>query len=331
MRVLSQEEIKQPTGSLVVEQPRETDWEKDHPVLGGDVLGGLVRTVLCPALDWTDSITEYELQRNGIFDPFDCVTQTEWNKVQCLVKKQYGIVLNKSKRWTAVKSGTKPGVGNSVNNVAESIRLQGGVPESVWPTMTAEMTETQFYATPPASVDSQEDFLVEYGYNHEYVPRINTVVSSLEELKDSLKYSPIAVSVGNYSFDQNGLLYSPSSPNYCHEVLIVKIDSTGIYTLDSENASGLLKYRFDYPFGWPKIGYVVKKKISKPIIYKQTGQPALYVKHWSQNLLIPFMGGVIPGGDMFKTLYGISDYSQMNILESNSLPYPVSGYGITTK
>lgn len=342
MKVLSPSEIKQPKPGLVLSPPTVEDWEKDHPTQDGVILGAVVREELFPTLDCTPFITEYEVQRNGIFDPYDCVTCATWNKIQCLAKRKYGIVLDYSKRWTAVKSGTRPGIGNSVTNVEESVRVNdGGVRESLYPTMTPSMSESQFYAAIPPEVDALEDFKNNWQYNHEWLGRARSGVpfSSLEQLKDGLKLSPLSVSVGPYHYDANGSMYEPSTgiPEYIHQVIIVKIDNEAIYTLDSENGNGLIRYRLDYPFGYPKLSYLKKKTMIQPLIYKQKGKAALYALNPLKQSLMPFGDGAIPGGELFMTLYGVKSYKDIPRVMNpktgedwEKLPFPIFPYLITS-
>jgi hypothetical protein len=65
-------------------------------------------------------------------------------------------------------------------------------------------------------------------------------------------------------------------------------------------------------------------------LYKKVGEPAIYVKHWNEPLLVPFADGAIAGGDIFKTLYGIADYSKLPIIKVENLPYPIASYSVKT-
>lgn len=340
MRVLTPEEIKQPTGGLIIETERNPkDWVKDDSPMVGAIVGGkMPRVILCPKKDWREFITEMQVQMNGIFNDWSCVTHTMWNKIQCLGKCVFNIILDESKRYTSVKSGTKPREGNTVTNVCESIRkLHGGVHESIYPSLRPDMTESEFYASIPAAVDAQENFLNQgWEYFHEWVKTYDGVHATISELSDSLQYSPIAVSVGNYYYDENGYLYAPNTPNYIHECLIVTELPDCFLILDSQNGNNLLRYRKDYPFGWPKIGYLQKKTMINPKIYKKKGEPALYALNPEQNVLVPFGDGYVLGGSLFKTLYGTESYKEVPRVKDDNgedwevLPYPIAKYLFTT-
>lgn len=304
MKILAPEEIKQPSGSLIHKGPEEGDWNHGEPTMGA------APTVLCPDKNWILFIVEYEFQQNNLFDQFDCVTQSAWNKVQCLAKKLFGITLNKSKRYTAKKSGTIPHQGNSVTNVVESIRKSGGVEDSVYPTLVPNMTEAEFYQDIPASIDAQESFLKDgWVYNHAWLPI--SIGATIESIVDNgLFYSPVMVSIeGNYHFDDQGRLQFANT-GYTHEVLIVASQPDRFLALDSENPSGLLSIRRDYNFSWPKIGYLQKKTLFQ--LVKEDSSPAVYLHCTiSGNLYAIADSEEVPGGDLLKTFSG--DYKNAGI------------------
>jgi len=250
-KILKPNEIKQPLGAAKIEPPKPEDWEaklgatEEHPDIN-------------PEADWRDDIIEYELQRNDIFDNWSCVTFTLLNKVQCIIKHQYDEIIDWSKRYVSVGSGTIAGQGNSVNNPCEFLRKSGTVWETNYPTMTPSMTSAEFFKPIPADIKAKECFLKDWQYNHEYLPRYDGLSSKLSVLQAGLKKSPIMVSVeGYYSFDAKGrVIYTGS--NIAHEVLLVKLDADTAYILDSENADGLVPFDIKYKFHYPKVGYVKK-------------------------------------------------------------------------
>ena len=331
MRILLPSEIRQPRiKNHIRAGGTSKDWHKGQELLGGIV----TRRILNPTRDWTPFVTDREIQRNANNDDFyDCVTQSQWKSIETLANQQYNVILDESKRWTAIKGGTKQGQGASVNVISECIRTMGGVPESVCPSITDTLAE--FYQPIPSEIDSFENFLKGgFTFNHEWMLRkgMFSEASSPEQMWDGLQYSPIPAAVdGEYRFTNDGMLkYGWSGPfiQYTHCVSIVG----GVYNQywlinDSENPHGLMKVEWPYCFGTPKILYLIKK----PMLYKKNGDPTIYVKMWNQDLLLPFANGSMPGGDLFKSLFGISDYSQMPRTNVDVLPYPVSLIAITTE
>lgn len=319
MKILSPEEIKIPKKAVVIEDKKEGDWEHE-PVMGAVSIN--------PSLDWTPYITEYELQRNAYFDAYDCVTQATWNMYQSLIFFLIGIKTNWSKRWTALRAGTKPGVGVSVNAPLESVRTQGGVKEEDCPSMSPTMTQAEFYSPISPKIDTQECFLKDYGTNHEWVKRARTgaVYSTMEQIKPALGTSPVMASVnGNYKFDANGML-SNDTGGYSHEVLIVKMDEGKcVYVLDSENPDGLLPIKWGYKFGYCKVGYVTvkkKEKASEPfiIVGSKVLKLAMTGKYAGQYFWIK-------DEDTFKTLVG--EFNSVDLVRYQTFPENYSGMTIS--
>jgi hypothetical protein len=208
------------------------------------------------------------------------------------------VKLNKSKRYTAVKSGTIPGRGNSVTNVVESIRKDGGVDEEVYPTTVPGMTQAEFYQKIPADVDAKENFKAAYDFRHAWVDG-----NSQDMLVAALKVSPVMVSVyGRYSFDSNGYVAQDRSGIVTHEVVIVGYEYGKFwYVLDSENPEGLVRFAWDYIFIGPKIGYLLKKQIMQ--IFRIKGKSAVYFFNPESKEVVPFADGVIGGGSLFKIFF----------------------------
>lgn len=313
--ILTPEEIKQPKviGLIPEEKQDERDW----------VLGA-VEEPLNSKGDWRPYVTEFELQRNGIFDPWNCVTQSAWNKIQCLANLKYGLKLNKSKRFTSVMSGTLPGRGNSVTNVVENIRKVGGVEERDYITMRPDMTEQEFYQAIPQEVTNKENFKQLWNYNHAWLAG-----NRQDIIANALTISPVMVSVnGRYEYDKNGYVKQDQSGVVTHEVLIVAAEPGKFwYVLDSENDKGFVRFAWDYIFIAPKIGYLTY--LSSMMVYKKKGEPALYFHNPKDNKLVPFADGQIVGGDLFKLFFG--SYANMHIQTVEKLPFDVAHYSITTK
>lgn len=101
---------------------------------------------------WLDFQRPEERQFNRNFDSFSCVTFSCLKALSYYFKVVYNLDMNFSERFTASMSGTIPGRGNSVRNVLESIRKQGFVLESDYPSMADNMTEAEWFKYPPKSV-----------------------------------------------------------------------------------------------------------------------------------------------------------------------------------
>lgn len=322
MKILEVHEISQPRAPHPIEHGAdETNW-----VLGAT--STRPNLIVNTSMDYTTAIVEFELQRNGIFDPYDCVTQSLINMVQTLANFQYGVKLDLSKRYTAVESGTVPHQGNSVLAPCESLRKQGCVAEAVYPTMTPTMTEVEFFQKISAAIEAQESFSKDWLFTHEWVqttPSFNPfakVFSTPEQIMAGMTISPVMVAVnGYYQFDSNGYL-SNDDGNYSHEILLVKpVPGQYWLALDSENPNGLIKVKWDYKFYAPKIGHLKKKTMT---FYKETDKTALY------QLGVDGTYYPVLSGEYFKKLFG--EYSANTIVEVPSLaPEKISNLGVELK
>lgn len=316
MPILQPEEIKQPQvyGLIPEEAVNENDWilgvVSDEPVIN-------------PSGDWRTFVTEFELQRNNIFDPWNCVTQSAWNAIQCIARKQYGITLNKSKRFTTIMSGTVPGRGNSVTNVVECIRKVGGVEERDYVTMSPTMTQDEFYKPISDEVKAKENFKQFWQYNHKW-----TNGNREEELLRALKVSPVMVSVnGQYQYDGNGYVAQDASGIVTHEVVVVAAEPGKFwYVLDSENDKGFVRFAWDYIFIAPKVSFL--SYLPTMMVYKKKGEPALYFYNPKDSKLVSFADGRMTGGDTFKLFFG--SYANIHIKTVEKLPFDVADYSLTT-
>jgi len=309
MQFADPQNIKQPKGGLILE---ERD-ERDH-ILGAAVSWPIINR----SGQWRDFAPVPELQRNKHGDVYGCVSFSYNSIHEFLHKKLYNTEINFSDRFTVVGSGTIPYRGNGKRTVAEWGRKNGWVEEARWP-YTSEMTVDEYYNNGKISQEildegKQNSRKLEKGY--QWLPN-----NSIESIMDGLTRSPVQVDVEKYQFNSKGNIINSNSGNI-HEVAIFGYRNDYWEVWDSENLQ-FIKIDFDYKFGNPMI-HSLKKKIMFEI-YKKKGEPALYRLNQKDGLLVPFSDGVIPGGDLFKTLY--VDYF---FKEVDELPYPIAPYSITT-
>lgn len=260
----------------------------------------------------------------------------------------------------AVGSGTDPNRGNSVSPVVEWIRKNGLAPQSArdW---NNSWTKAQFYKLlNQVEIDAGKPILKIFTPAHEWLPTKMPGFSSVStpiQMIEGLKYGVLRVSVdGNYDTDENGLIsatlkgigklyywnHSVTLRDYKLKdgVTLEKLAKMGYneqvnaveyWEVHDHYTKQILKFVGFYPFGDCKLIYfVLTQKKNKSMIYKQNGSSALYIKHWSKDLLIPFKDGKLPGGDVFKSLYSVDNYSDMPRLNYDVLPFPVADYGFTT-
>jgi len=315
MEILKPDQIKQPLEAVIEQEVKTEDW----------LLGATGGTPINPSMDWTPYVTEYELQRNKHFDNYSCVTNTAWNLYQTLINFKYGIKIDKSKRYTAVISGTKPRQGNSMQAPFESIRKDDCVDDEDYPSMTPDMTEVEYFKKIPDFIKTQVNFLKDYSTTHEFLPSGSSPASN-EEIMTGLTISPVGVCVnGNYQFDKDGNLCNDDG-NVTHALLIVKAEPGKRYlAVDSENPNGLLPIKWGYKFRYCKIGYVEKKNqevLGYPFIKFGKG---IYQLSKEGKYKGKYVGW--SNWDLFLACNG--DYSKLPITTVKSLPSNTSDALVT--
>ena len=316
------------------------------------LFGAAPRPIINESGDYTLFLPTGEKQATNYFDPYSCVSSSLTNVVETLLSLQmeWDITLkplleslgaldengkpNFSERFVAVGSGTIPGRGNSQHNVFEFVRKNGLVGEKHWPSRL-DMTESEYFALTPQNIkDLGKKFLQYFSFEYEDVGESNA------ELKEALKRSPLCVVVGGtYLGSEIGMsLYRPVSlpvqynhqvENYAQEYNVSDFSSSVPLIHDIFDSYEPFKKRFweKYPFAYAKAIYLKKKLI--PMMYKKIGQPAICFKHLAEPYLIAFADGSIPGGDLFKSLFGVEKYSDLPRQDVEEWPYPIK-YHLTT-
>lgn len=265
-----------------------------------------------------------ELQRNDKGDTYGCESFALNSAHRFIWKCRYSEDFNKDDRFLVVGSGTTPSVGNSTGDVAEWDRVNGWIYETDWP-FPQGMTITDYYnggKVPPELLAKglQNKKTTDVGYKW-------AKDESITVRLNCLKFSPVRTSVESYQFNNQGRVIN-SGAGYTHEIVIFDfVQGVEWWVYDSEN-NQFVKFDWNYQFDSSMIHNIKKKNMPK--LFKLNSSPAIYFKHWSQDLLIPFGDGVLTGGDLFKSLYGVSDYSQLVIQHVDKLPFPVANYKETT-
>lgn len=319
----------------------EVEREEDYVFLGGK----LDRKKLLPGGDWRPYLPTPEAQATRFFDPFSCVSMSFNNVIETHLMRmmetdpEIKFILEKhnaldengrpnfSDRWLAKMSGTIPGRGTTQDAVFDAVRKYGLVGESIWP-KGEDMGENEYYAEIPQDIkDKGQEFLKFFDFGYEKLPYATPWVryATQQVVNEALEYSPLwACCDGRYEYDENGLIgYEGKAITYNHA-----IEQAGIPQWVWDSYPDFLKqFVADYKMGFPRSINLIKRNMPK--LYKKKGEPAIYVKHWSKDLLIPFMDGFIPGGDLFKSLYAVESYKDLPREDVDELPYPILS-GITT-
>ena len=237
-------------GGVILEPLQKEDWIFS----GKNEIGG---PILLQSGIWINHLPTDELQKK-LFDTFGCVTFSAFKLIQILMifKKFNKAVLralkmidengkpNIAEHPTVVMSGTVPGRGNSLKNVAESIRKEGFTGEEVYP-FPEGMGEREYYQSVPQNIQDQMlESLKYYEVKYEHVWN--------RDLGEALKYSPIQVIVdAGYRYDGNGVIMAKRNYNYNHAMVLVG-KTTNHYLVYDSYKPFIKKFALNYKFGATK-------------------------------------------------------------------------------
>ena len=315
------ENVRQPKGGLILVPDAPTDY-----ILGALDPKGLGQ-VLVEDGHWAKFLPEQEIQRVSDGDTYMCTAYSDNNVDEMIHKRKYGFEINLSDRFVGVGSGNVRGQGNSMKAPAEFKRKNGVVMEVDCP-ITRDMILDQVYAPLSAELlaKGKENLNV---FDNGYLSVAGTGQTVLLE---ALKVSPIKVAIeGNYVFDSSGKIKNTGEGQYNHAVTLfdyVKNESGYVqewWIFDSETEQ-FLRFSGSYAFISPLVKFFSRKTLK---LLKKKGQSAICLKHWSEPALIAFSDGAIPGGDLFKSIYGVLHYSELPREDVDEWPYPIKYLLIT--
>lgn len=257
-------------GLLIQEREEIKDYR-----MGG--LTGLDKTVLVENGDWEPYLPVFEKQNNFGFDRMACVTYANLNCIEMLYKRLTGNEINESDRFTAKFSGTTH-QGNYLRTVAENIRLNWTVLEAEYPD-NAKSWEEYYKELPLELIEKASKGLEDFELRWEWVD------TSLEGLREALKYSPVEVTVkyGSTRYNHCITLYSANDVYKCFDH----------YTGREE-----VVYNLDYKFGHAmRFELKVKNAMKNPLNLKNNTLVQLVEGKGGVGL---YLDGAIHLGDLSK-------------------------------
>jgi hypothetical protein len=183
-------------------------------IAGGSPIQHEVRV---PTGDWTPYLPSGEKQFSQFADSMACVSFSALNCIETQIRFLTNIEPNYSDRALAKMSNTQTN-GNYLWRVADTIRQEGLIEESIWPA-PQNFTWDDYYAQIPVQIENTAGvFLTKYDVLYEWLPD-----ASKETLMHHLKQSPIQVVIPGhaimcfYSTDQVSKYfdtYEPFVKNY---------------------------------------------------------------------------------------------------------------------
>lgn len=154
--------------------------------------------ILQPDGQWDAFLPTDEFQNQG-FEIYACATFGTLNCVETILKRRFNFNDNFSDRYVATLTDTGKIHGNDPQKIAEFIRKNGDVDESVWPYLNT--TFDDYYQAPPTSLASKASvFNAHYDFKHDIVP------SDSKSMMTALKYSPLGISVEAWADRGDGIM-----------------------------------------------------------------------------------------------------------------------------
>ena len=169
----------------------EINFEQRGVILGKretDFVGGTIPWEnRNPLGNWDASLPPGEWQKFNQLETMACVTFSALNIIETQLKFLQGFTPNFSDRFIAKMSGTTP-QGNHLWKVADTVRLEGLVLESDWPT-PPQFDWNTYYAEIPEQVKAKA---IKYEIKYEWLTSIEK-----DYLINELKHAPIQIVVNN--------------------------------------------------------------------------------------------------------------------------------------
>jgi hypothetical protein len=246
-------------------------------------------------------LPETEKQNIGI-EKMNCATFASLNDIEILAKVKYGLIWNKSDRFSS-KIGKTTKEGAYINNVADGINNFGLVDESIYPYV--DNWNEYYKDISQLLFNKGKEFLDDWVINYRFVYNSNfwhTQEERTNSLLEALPYGPICVTV-LWSSEKNDVVIPKKlgTPNHFETLVGYKLGEWW-YTFDSYER--FLKRRaWDTYFGAALIYYLTYKKMSLAKIIQiegtdsiyvgeeQTNEAALYSKMLNCGLIPPMVNG----------------------------------------
>lgn len=226
---------------------------KDY-IFGG--VSGSQKAVLSEIGQYLDVLPVKELQHGTYVDSMACVSFSALNCIEILFKVKYGIEVNYSDRALAKMSETTRR-GNYLDKVAETIRLQGVVPDELWAfdrSSKGLMDWDLYYREIPQIVlDTRFNFLKDYEIKWEWV---------YNDPREALKYGPLQVTICYQGSHQavNGIIPKTNSPAN-HAVTLVGYKENEYWVIFDHYEMVVKKLAWDYTIS-DKLLFTLNKKVN---------------------------------------------------------------------
>ena len=221
--------------------------------------------VLQESGQWDEFLPPIEIQHNKIFDSYNCTGYGTLNALEFLMQRKFGKSINFSERYTGICAGTYP-PGNDPQTVITSIRGSGLIEEISLPftSFDTDMTLVEYYSPKPMEdylTKKGKKFLEEYTIQHDWVYQLGEEASP-EKLKNSLKSSPLGVSVN--AWNKEGELYvKEKGSRDNHWTLLFGYEDGKFWKIYDSYEDNIKHLAWDYDFGFVKRYYISRNAVEK--------------------------------------------------------------------
>uniref|UniRef100_A0A6M3L5A2 Uncharacterized protein n=1 Tax=viral metagenome TaxID=1070528 RepID=A0A6M3L5A2_9ZZZZ len=230
---------------VILENLRDTDY-----IFGASPLD---KKIINETAQWIDYTPTYEMQRSNKFDTLGCVTFSELNVNEMLIKKQENKEVNFSDRFTVVDSGTTTG-GNTMRNVIESVRKNGLVYEDDYSWDKNSATRNEYFTPIPQNIkDKAKQWLLEYEIGYE------AITNNIDSMKEALKYSPLWLA--GYAWYKQGDKYISYSTNANHCFIVIGYKENDYWIIYDSYEPYIKRLAWNFNFYYPKLIVLKKKEI----------------------------------------------------------------------
>ena len=235
----------------------------DNYILGA---GNVIHTVQKEDGDWNDVLPQGERQNIRGIESYDCTGFGTLNAIEALMKQKFGVEENYSDRWVGIIAGTSAKTGgNDPHTVCEAIRKYGLIPESMLPFSDDLKDIDEYYSFKGSNITdcykAGREWLARFEFKHEWVFQPSDPTDEkMNNIKTSLKFSPLGVAVDAWNMDNNGAYIRMGQDN--HWTMIYSLDDF-IRVFDSYDPfkKNLVK---NYGFKYCKVFSIEKRTTPLP-------------------------------------------------------------------
>ncbi len=230
------------------------------------VLGGfrIPEEVLQEDGNWTNFLPAIEFQKRNGLETMNCTVYGTLNCIETLLKRLFGVEVNKSERYIGVVAETSQN-GNAPQRVIEVIRKVAGlIDERLLPFGDTIRSWEEYYSPKPMTLEFFEEgkkWLEKYTLKHEWVFSSGSGENNkIEKLKTALRYSPLGVSVYAWDWGDDGLYAKKADQRDNHWVMLYNYREGEYWEIFDRYDNTFKKLRWGYNFGFAK-RYHIKKNI----------------------------------------------------------------------